>query len=209
MAGLKRRILGITVISVGVCAALPFRNEPASAPLDKDKAVDFPAAGSSRNELTLQLAMPPSPNEDPATVREPAPTIAMTQPVPKPQEVRRDELQAPPSIASAFQPLMATIPAATFPVSTAEVIPAIRRDQPIQRHRIVDGDTLPALAERYLGDRDQWRSIWEANGGLLADPNLLPIGEVLLIPQRHDASRTDELDNHLVPVPRELLSREE
>ena len=209
MAGLKRRILGITVISVGVCAALPFRNRPSGEPVDRGEAVEFPAAAASQNELTLQLTMPSTADAAPATARQPFPNIATTRPAPQPQEVRREELQAPPSIASAFQPLIATIPVTTFPVATAEAIPATRRAQPPRRHRIGDGDTLAALAERYLGNRDQWRSIWQANNGLLTDPNILPIGQELLIPQIRHPSRNDNADDHLVPIPPGLLSREE
>ena len=48
-------------------------------------------------------------------------------------------------------------------------------------HKIVDGDTLPALAERYLGRPSRGRDL-RANRDVLMDPNLLPIGEELKIP---------------------------
>lgn len=49
-------------------------------------------------------------------------------------------------------------------------------------HRVVDGDTLPALAERYLGDTSRWEEIFAANRDVLTDPRLLPIGVELKLP---------------------------
>ena len=50
-------------------------------------------------------------------------------------------------------------------------------------HRVVDGDTLPALAARYLGDAALADQIWEANRDKLSEnPNWLPIGAELEIP---------------------------
>jgi len=227
MAGLKRRMLGIAVISAGVCAALPFRNEAVNAPADPRAAVEFPDAAAVRDELTLQLTIPTTPVADPITVsgQQATPAVAEKKPTPQPQELRRDELQAPPKIASAFQPLVAAFPAAKEEATTTNF------DKPEQRHRIADGDTLDALAERYLGNRNQWRSIYEANDGLLSDRDILPIGKEINIPhvptpsravvrwpskaigppdstalEGHRTERYD--DDHLVPIPPGLLNRE-
>jgi len=60
--------------------------------------------------------------------------------------------------------------------------PSARREQPVRKHKIVDGDTLRALAERYLGSPDRWLEIYEVNRELLPSPELLPIGVELKIP---------------------------
>ena len=52
-------------------------------------------------------------------------------------------------------------------------------------HTVVDGDTLPALAERYLGASDRANELFEANRQTLTDPSLLPIGVELKIPPRN------------------------
>jgi nucleoid-associated protein YgaU len=52
------------------------------------------------------------------------------------------------------------------------------------RHRVIDGDTLEALAQRYLGDAGRAPEIFEANREVLSEPELLPIGAVLKIPGR-------------------------
>jgi nucleoid-associated protein YgaU len=49
-------------------------------------------------------------------------------------------------------------------------------------HRVVDGDSLPKLAERYLGDERRAGEILEANRDILVHPDLLPLGVRLRIP---------------------------
>ncbi len=85
-----------------------------------------------------------------------------------------------------------------------------------ERHRIVEGDTLPKLAVAYLGDRDRYLDIFRANRDVLSDPRLLPIGEEIAIPADpvHDSGRSSPPslakgtetqwandDGELVPIP--------
>ena len=58
----------------------------------------------------------------------------------------------------------------------------MERARPPMMHRIVDGDTLPDLAERYLGDRSRYLEILDANRDILVIPDLLPLGERVRIP---------------------------
>jgi nucleoid-associated protein YgaU len=53
---------------------------------------------------------------------------------------------------------------------------------PLRTHKIVDGDTLEALASAYLGSADRWLEIYELNRHVLPSPALLPIGVQLKIP---------------------------
>jgi LysM repeat protein len=62
--------------------------------------------------------------------------------------------------------------------------------QPTRTHKIVNGDSLPALAQRYLGSEDRAGEIFEANRDLLSSPDALPIGIELRIPPR-DVPKTD------------------
>jgi len=55
---------------------------------------------------------------------------------------------------------------------------------PWRNHKIADGDALPGLAARYLGDAAKWPEIWEANRRVLSDPEVLPLGLELRIPPR-------------------------
>jgi len=56
---------------------------------------------------------------------------------------------------------------------------------PRRTHRIVDGDTLARLAERYLGDPNRAGEIFQLNRQLLPSPKILPIGAVLQLPPRN------------------------
>ena len=51
-----------------------------------------------------------------------------------------------------------------------------------QFHVIRDGDSLDGIAKHYWGDASRWRAIYSANRDLLSDPDLLPIGVSLKIP---------------------------
>lgn len=51
-----------------------------------------------------------------------------------------------------------------------------------QRHLTRNGDTLSALAERYLHDSDKWIKIYEFNKDQLTNEKVVPIGIVLIIP---------------------------
>ncbi len=56
-------------------------------------------------------------------------------------------------------------------------------EQPAERtHKIVDGDSLASLAERYLGSANRAGEIFACNRDVLSDPELLPIGVRLRIP---------------------------
>jgi len=50
-------------------------------------------------------------------------------------------------------------------------------------HKIVDGDTLASLAQRYLGSESRAIDIYQANRDVLTDPNILAINTVLKIPR--------------------------
>jgi len=68
-------------------------------------------------------------------------------------------------------------PPGTPAVSTPPTTPAPKK----RYHTVVEGDTLPKLAERYYGDRNQWKKIYDANKDKIIRGQLL-IGTVLEIP---------------------------
>lgn len=49
-------------------------------------------------------------------------------------------------------------------------------------HIVADGDSLPRLAQRYLGDASRSEEIFEKNRDLLTHPDLLPLGVELKLP---------------------------
>ena len=49
-------------------------------------------------------------------------------------------------------------------------------------HKVVKGDTLWGLAKKYYGNGSQYMKIFNANTGVLKNPNLIYVGQVLTIP---------------------------
>jgi hypothetical protein len=54
--------------------------------------------------------------------------------------------------------------------------------EPQGTHTVVDEDTLWDLAQRYYSNPYEWRVIWNANRGVVEDPNWIYPDEVLVIP---------------------------
>ena len=70
-------------------------------------------------------------------------------------------------------------------------------------HKIVDGDTLARLAERYLGSSDRQMEIFETNRDVLSSPDLLPIGVELNISEKRpkrDDRQNRSTKRQLVPL---------
>ena len=49
-------------------------------------------------------------------------------------------------------------------------------------HLVARKDTLYGLARMYYGDEGRWKEIYEANQAEISDPNLIRVGQRLLIP---------------------------
>jgi nucleoid-associated protein YgaU len=77
------------------------------------------------------------------------------------------------------------------PVAPAPWI-ADDEDKGPRMHVVVDGDSLAKLAGRYLDDPRRGAEIYELNRELLANPELLPIGTQLKIPDREAHTSWDK-----------------
>ncbi|MFO0791278.1 MAG: LysM peptidoglycan-binding domain-containing protein [Pirellulales bacterium] len=62
--------------------------------------------------------------------------------------------------------------------------PTANEEESPRTHIVEDGDSLEMLANQYLGDPLRSKEIFEFNRHVLSDPNLLPIGAELRIPDR-------------------------
>lgn len=49
-------------------------------------------------------------------------------------------------------------------------------------HVVAKGDTLFSLARKYYNDQRRWRDIYDANRGTISDPNMIRVGQQLVIP---------------------------
>ncbi|MBI2944851.1 MAG: M23 family metallopeptidase [Candidatus Wallbacteria bacterium] len=57
-----------------------------------------------------------------------------------------------------------------------------------ERYEVVSGDSLWAIAERFLGDGSRWRDIFDANRQQIDNPNLIFPGQRFLVPGGSDVS---------------------
>ncbi len=165
--------MALCVLVAGVCAAMLFRREPVhvNAPpppspielLIRSRA----AAIASRTSAAKKPAATDS-NSRAATVITPW-----------------DHADSPPPLADSY-PQVEHPASSRWGMSMDMVLPAAGPADELPRtHKIVDGDSLASLAERYLGEADRGGEIFAANRDVLTNPELLPIGVELKIPPRN------------------------
>lgn len=178
--------LAVCVVVMGFCAAQFFRHgrPPMPAPQVEESAAQL---------LIPHKSFPQGRKPTAAQNLQPRRTDAGTA-----QSARQPELSGFPSEAVVLGPGRQDVPPPLpkeYPDENGDTrSSALRPLRPIpfallappadgqRKHRVVDGDTLPALAERYLGDGERWGEIFAANRDVLVDPRLLPIGVELKIP---------------------------
>ena len=173
--------MAFCVLLAGICAALLFRRDPARpAPPAPSTAellairhrISALAAGGPSNENGRPA--PAGRSSTSTSANGPAATVVTPL----------DRQEPPPPLAESYP--QADRPASSrWGMSMDMVLPAATpADEAARSHKVVDGDTLAALAQRYLGSAARAQEIFEANRDLLADPELLPIGAELKIPPR-------------------------
>lgn len=84
--------------------------------------------------------------------------------------------------------------------------PPSRPRPAFKRHRIVDGDTLSSLAQHYLKDPARWVEIYQMNQDQLRDPDVLPIGARIKIPEQPMAASYPPAQPAGAGVPADLAS---
>lgn len=196
-----RRLAGLAVLIGGAALAMLFRDSPTRS-VPPGASGDAETIGGSlvlseRIEPARARIGPSLPrSEQPSGAAEPSAAAPADRPVPI----------EPPLLAKHYPgrladdrlgPLVARLGWGDF----SQPAPA----RPTH-HRIADGDTLATLAERYLGDARRAGELFEANRDVLADPEVLPVGAELRIPQNDRgivAARVAEVSSggELVPVP--------
>jgi nucleoid-associated protein YgaU len=176
----RMRIAAATsVLLVGTVAALLFRRDlPPPSP---------PVPGTTDHLLLRKRVEPQSVTDEtvwrqrggceasqsaPAGSQEAGPTTIVT-PV---------DAGQPPDLARSYP--NSNVPGSSrWGISMGQMLPETAFPEAAPRtHKIVDGDTLAALGERYLGSKDAAGAIFAANRDVLSDPQILPIGVELKIP---------------------------
>ena len=183
MQNLPKLMLVFAVLVTGMVAALPFQRRNRSTGKIVNTA---PEDLVLRRQVNLQITPDSVGAAVPLRIK-PPPEPGFTQPARIRAGHGDDEVplsrRAPPELSDRFTRLEeeTTVPAgrqaAPFTASTSGKTTMVR-------HRIVDGDNLPDLAQRYLGDRQRSHELYQLNRDVLQSPDLLPIGCVIKIPFR-------------------------
>ena len=198
MKDLPKLGLVLAVVATGLVAALPFqRDEPPDGTTVKASPKDLVL----RRHVKLQIG--PRNIDTQAAVRKRAgasanaskPAVIRSQtnearspvPSPPPTPVFSDQfrrLDNEPDGAGTDTPPTAKLLATDSPIRRAGKPPGPdAADAAVMvRHRIADGDSLPELALRYMGDRRLYLELFEFNRDVLASPDLLPIGQAIKVP---------------------------
>jgi nucleoid-associated protein YgaU len=204
----------ISVVAIGVAAALPFRKD------------GTPTANSSQHDASpIERRIYPG-NGDAWKGTFPSSNLS-TQPLRLPTAatgmdttVRTETPDFPPSYHRTHSPVGALLNRPDEPLddSFASAEPMLLEPElsdPNARplnHKISDGDTLAALAKQYLHDATRWPELFEHNRDVLKSADLLPIGCVIKIPTGNPpkpaAEPRVEAAGSMSPIPRGAFRRD-
>ena len=95
------------------------------------------------------------------------------------QEIKIPAAEAAPASPTAAKPAGKPAEAKPGAAKPAEK-PAARKHTYVVEH----GDTLIDIARNVLKDGNRWREIYELNKSKIADPNVLKVGQELLLPEK-------------------------
>ncbi|HET8940508.1 MAG TPA: LysM peptidoglycan-binding domain-containing protein [Rudaea sp.] len=56
----------------------------------------------------------------------------------------------------------------------------------VQTYKVVSGDSLSKIAQKFYGHANRWREIFEANRDQISNPDRIKVGQVLKIPAAGD-----------------------
>lgn len=142
-------------------------DRPPSPPAPAAPASALPTTPESAPQATFahQPANEPSPWTDRASAGHPSAPLPWST--------------AGPAATPERAPTALHTPSAEDAVAWAES----RGSRSIRWHVVSDGDSLPRLAQRYLNDASRGGEIFEENRNVLSDPEILPIGVQLRIPE--------------------------
>jgi nucleoid-associated protein YgaU len=124
--------------------------------------------------------------ESSAAASQPSPAAPRAPRRLSPTIVTPTEQPAPPPELPKSYPDSSQPASTRWGTSLSQMLPETASAPPT--HKIIDGDTLPSLAERYLGSASRAMEIYEANRNVLANPQELTIGLELKIPRADQAA---------------------
>jgi len=177
-----RLITAASVMLLGLGLALFFRRPAAEADLPIPVPSDPLVLRKQPDPRTFAVA-DTSPSASPLHPQ----TVAAAEPRRSaPTIVTPADRPAPPPELPKCYPNDGQPATSRWGTSLSEMLPESASAPPT--HKIIDGDSLGLLAERYLGSATRAREIYEANRNVLSKPEILPIGAELKIPRADHAT---------------------
>jgi LysM repeat protein len=181
----NQRHLGIVgvIVLIGL-AVLPFARR-AEPPETYERTAE-PARAEIPLHVPAQIANSPATSLHDQDAR-PSEPPRLT--VPSLSASRLEDNGLPPELPERYHPLVENPPSLSVaprslqrPLTPSDS-PATSQAAP-RTHKVKDGDTLAKLAQRYWGDAGLAEPLFEANRAVLSEPDPLPIGVVLQIPDK-------------------------
>ncbi len=180
MQPVAKIVAAVVVVLIGFAVAMLFRREsPAFRPTANPEQDYLVLRGHGEPMAAPAVSWPPRSVARARSVRnkptgEPATVLAPQMPAAPPPSLAR-EYPKPAGDTSRW--------GTSRGMSMEMLLPRPAESKRQRKHTIVDGDTLPELAQRYLGSAERYLEIYRANRDLLPEgPDVLPIGTVLVIP---------------------------
>jgi nucleoid-associated protein YgaU len=203
----------LSVVAIGVAAALPFRKSDQTI-IDSAKPDPAPMERriQGRSPESWKGSFPSSLGTQPLRV----PTAATGMEAVSPSQAP----DYPPSYHRTLSPVGALLNPPDEPLdeAIASAEPRLLEMELSEAgprsltHKISDGDTLAALAKQYLNDSNRWADLFEHNRDVLKSADLLPIGRVIKIPPRDQPKSAEqprsEHATSMSPIPRGAFRRD-
>lgn len=187
-------VLVCVVLVAGLLVAWQFRKPAVSTAVDASARTETALKPALQQQIAappLDLAAAPQPQTNPS----PAPPSVAPSQATSASAITPDASPDHTVAGSASKPAESAVPElpANFSgvdrpnreapsANRSDLSPDASDPATGQTHKIVDGDSLPLLAERYLGSASRAGEIFACNRDVLSDPELLPIGVRLRIP---------------------------
>jgi len=206
--------LSLGVLLVGVVGAFFFRREPLEAPqapeLVSAEELDAQIAEKPRipylTGVEFEKPQPAAAPARPRLTQEPPPTqfqlpdflAEEDSALQKAQLARRssapDPISSPADSTAGANIVAGPAHNRVWQTSSSSrqgttITPASTQVPGPRTHVIQSGDTLSGLASRYLGSSARYDEIYQANRDVLPNPNRLPLGVTITIPEENASTR--------------------
>ena len=179
-----KSLLVVIILLLGVVAAMPFHRDPTATDISNQKSIRQRKKKAGRDLFIVES----NTNDARTTTSQPIVPTIRTDDAGSPAKL--DDLQPPPELQDEF-------PIDT-PVGNSS---SNHSGAPKERtHTIGENETLYDIAKKYWGKGDLYLELYKANVDVLINPNQLPVGRSIVIPDRPNQRPVKETIKKMVPI---------